>query len=182
MEKRFITADELLRDSFLLGAKILESGFRPDLLIGVWRGGTPVAIAVQEYMKFRGVDCDHLPIRVSSYSGIDRRSPEVRVTGLGEVLDRIGAHRTLLLVDDVFDTGHSAQAVVEALSTHMTGEQRLCIACPWYKPGRRAVGLEPDYFLHETEQWLIFPHEVVGLTEDEIRAGKAGLAGILLDT
>ena len=47
VEKIFITAAELLRDSFLLASNILQSGFRPDYIVGIWRVGTPVGIAVQ---------------------------------------------------------------------------------------------------------------------------------------
>jgi hypoxanthine phosphoribosyltransferase len=46
--KKYITADELLLDSFRLGVMIHNSGFKPDFIVGVWRGGTPVGIAIQE--------------------------------------------------------------------------------------------------------------------------------------
>ena len=48
MEKIYITADQLLEDSFKLAINIFESGFRPDFIVGVGRGGAPVGIAVQE--------------------------------------------------------------------------------------------------------------------------------------
>jgi hypothetical protein len=37
----------------------------------------------------------------------------------------------------------------------------------------------PDYFVHRTEEWLVFPHEICGLTEEEIRRHKPGAAIIL---
>ncbi|MFT5115375.1 MAG: hypoxanthine phosphoribosyltransferase, partial [Parasphingorhabdus sp.] len=45
VEKIYITAQELLEDSFKLAASVLNSGFEPDFIIGIWRGGTPVGIA-----------------------------------------------------------------------------------------------------------------------------------------
>ncbi|MDH5188986.1 MAG: hypothetical protein OEW37_08530, partial [Rhodospirillaceae bacterium] len=66
VDKQFISAEELLRDSFLLGHLILESGFRPNYIVGVWRGGTPVGIAVQELMEYHNVSTDHISIRTSS--------------------------------------------------------------------------------------------------------------------
>ena len=66
-DKVFINAEELLRDSFLLALRILESGFRPDYIVGIWRGGTPVGIAVQEYLDYAGVETDHIAIRTSYY-------------------------------------------------------------------------------------------------------------------
>ena len=48
--KTYINAQSLLEDSFRLGMQILESGFRPSFIVGIWRGGTPVGIAVQELL------------------------------------------------------------------------------------------------------------------------------------
>ena len=68
MEKMFISAESLLRDSLELGMQIVRSGFRPTFLVGIWRGGAPIGIAVQEVLEFHGLPCDHLPIRTSSYT------------------------------------------------------------------------------------------------------------------
>ena len=43
MNKNFITSQSLLQDSFRLAAKVYEDGFRPDFIIGIWRGGAPVS-------------------------------------------------------------------------------------------------------------------------------------------
>ena len=55
--KIFISANQLLEDSFRLGNMVLDSGFAPTHLVGIWRGGTPVGIAVQELLDYRGVHC-----------------------------------------------------------------------------------------------------------------------------
>ena len=70
MKKTFIQADELLKDSFELAWQVYESGYRPDYIVGVWRGGAPIGIAVQEFLDVLGIDSDHIAIRTSSYSGI----------------------------------------------------------------------------------------------------------------
>ena len=54
LSKKYITADELLLDSFRLGVQIHNSGFKPDFIVGVWRGGTPVGIAIQEILGLFG--------------------------------------------------------------------------------------------------------------------------------
>jgi len=51
-DKKFIDAQELMEDSVRLGVKILNSGFRPNFIVGVWRGGSPVGIVVQELLDF----------------------------------------------------------------------------------------------------------------------------------
>ena len=53
------------------------------------------------------------------------------------------------------------------------------IACPWYKPNNNMVNIVPDYYVHESDEWLVFPHELSGLTQKEIAEGKSDLANIL---
>ena len=72
-DKIFISANDLLADSLRLGMQVLDSGFRPTHLVGIWRGGAPVGIAVQELLDYHGHHCDHIAIRTSSYQGIDRQ-------------------------------------------------------------------------------------------------------------
>lgn len=69
-DKVYISAQSLLDDSYRLAVKILEDGFRPDFIVGIWRGGTPVGIAVQELLHYFGVPTDHISIRTSSYKGL----------------------------------------------------------------------------------------------------------------
>ena len=115
VDKTFITAQELLRDSFWLARQVVESGFKPNFIIGVWRGGAPVGIAIQEYLDFVGIETDHIAIRTSSYLGIDKQDKTVRVHGLDYIIDNINADDRVLLVDDVFDSGRSLVAVLEGL-------------------------------------------------------------------
>ena len=174
MEKRFITADELLLDSFKLGEQIFQRGFRPHFIVGVWRGGSPVGIAVQEYLEFVGVPTDHIAIRTSSYYGIDQQSKEIRVHGLDYIVNNVEADQELLIVDDVFDSGRSIQAIISEIKrkSRRNTPNTIKVACPWYKPSRNVTDMEPDFYVHATDSWLVFPHELRGLTPEEIRAGK----------
>ena len=53
------------------------------------------------------------------------------------------------------------------------------VAVPWYKPARNKTDRVPDYFLHETEAWIKFPHSLEGLTEEEVRANRPDLCKIV---
>jgi len=180
MEKIFISAGQLLADSFLLAERIYTSGFRPDLIVGIWRGGAPVAIAVQEYFDVLGCDSRHVPVKTWAYRGIDVRRRDVEVSGLSMVADAVDASTKLLIVDDVFDTGASIDALLGKLKFQLDERcpKEIRIACPWYKPARNATALRPDYYLHETGAWLVFPHELAGLKAAEIAAGKTDLKEI----
>lgn len=176
-DKHYITAHELLLDSFRMGLEIFKDGFRPDFIVGVWRGGTPVGIAVQEIMDIQGVDSDHIAIRTSSYTGIGTRNKEVRVHGLGYLIRNVNWDDSLLIVDDVFDTGLSVKAILDTLDlkARRNKPKQIRIATPWYKPANNQTDLIPDYYVHQTDRWLIFPHELDGLTRDEMLDNKSGL-------
>ena len=87
VEKLYLTADRLLEDSFALANQILDAGFRPTHIVGIWRGGAPVGIAVQELLAYHGIESDHIAIRTASYAGIDQQAKEVRVYALGYLID-----------------------------------------------------------------------------------------------
>ena len=173
-DKHHITAQELLDDSFRLAHRIYDAGFRPNYIVGVWRGGTPVGIAVQELLKYKGVPTDHIAIRTSSYTGIEEQSDEIRVHGLHYIVENVNADDSLLIVDDVFDSGRSINAIIqtiESLSRRNTPET-IRVATVYYKPSKSKVDITPDFYIHETDKWLVFPHEIEGLSEAEITAFK----------
>ena len=181
MDKTYITANDLLLDSFRLAEKIVDSGYRPDFIIGVWRGGAPVGIAIQEYFQYTGISTDHIAIRTSSYTGIDQQERTVRVHGLDYVIDNVDAEDDVLLVDDVFDSGRSVKAIFEKLRAKCRRNmpQNLKVATPWYKPRKNVTDITPDYWINETDDWLVFPHELVGLTQQEIMDNKSDVADTL---
>ena len=115
MEKLYVSAEELLRASYELAWQVYESGFRPDYIIGIWRGGAPVGIAIQEFFDLMGVFSDHIAIRTSSYSGIGQQNKEVKVYGLNYMIEKLKAEDSLLIVDDVYDTGLSIQQIITDL-------------------------------------------------------------------
>ncbi len=181
MDKVFISAQELLVDSFKLAHQIYTSGFRPQFIVGVWRGGAPVGIAVQEYLDYVGIETDHISIRTSSYYAIGEQDKEVRVHGLNYIVDNINADDQLLIVDDVFDSGRSIIAILNELKekTRRNLPETIKVATPWYKPERNTTDITPDFFIHETDAWLVFPHELSGLTHEEIARVKPEVAAAL---
>ena len=181
VDKNFITAQALLEDSFRLAHMIFEDGFLPEFIVGIWRGGTPVGIAVQEFFEFKSISTDHISVRTSSYYGINKQSKKIRVHGLHYLVDNANADDRLLIVDDVFDSGRSVDALIKAIrkQSRQNTPADIRVACPWYKPAKNSVDFEPDYYLHESDDWLVFPHELAGLELNEIGSGKADLANIL---
>jgi len=183
-DKHYLCAEQLLIDSFRLAQRVIDSGFEPTMLIAIWRGGVPIGIAVQELLAFSGIETDHIAIRTSSYdTGIDQRLGGVRVHGLNYLIKHVRAEDRLLIVDDVFDTGRTVDAVINRLSelARLNTPADIRVAVPYYKPRRREVDRVPDYYLEETDAWLMYPHSLEGLSLEEIKAHRPALYEIVKD-
>jgi uncharacterized protein len=185
MTERFIAADDLLRDSFQLAANIYEAGFEPDFLVGLWRGGSAVGIAVQEGLDYFGTRTDHIAIRTSytgaaGYSQMVNKANSIRVHGLQYLLENLSAHHSLLIVDDVYSTGSSVNAVIKqlALKTRRNLPQDIRIATVWYRPTEKTLRT-PDYFVHETDDWLVLPYELSGFSIDELRENRPEMLALI---
>lgn len=187
-DKLFIQEEALINDSFRLAVQIYESGFRPDFIVGVWRGGSTVGIYVQECLQYLGVGTDHIAIR-TSYRGMDDYlqrvdNPQgIRVHGLQYLFENLKYSDKLLIVDDVFSSGHNIEAVINRLQakTRLNMPEDTRIAVPFYKPACNQTGRVPDFYLHETEQWLVLPYELTGLTDAEIQEQKPWMMPILAE-
>ncbi|MBL4613553.1 MAG: hypothetical protein JKY27_01575 [Magnetovibrio sp.] len=173
-DKIFITANQLLEDSYRLAHQIYDDGFKPNYIVGIWRGGTPVGIAVQELLDYRGVETDHIAIRTSSYTGVWQQSDDIRVHGLHYIVENANAQDSLLIIDDTFDSGRSVGAVIDRIKklSRANTPATIKVATIYYKPTKRKVDFEPDYYVHITDKWLVFPHELQGLSEAEIAEHK----------
>lgn len=185
MQKEFVAANDLLLDSFKLAVRIRDAGFRPDFLVGLWRGGSAVGIAVQEGLEHFGINTDHIAVRTSytglpGYTRMVDEADSIRVHGLDYLLERVCAEHSLLIVDDVYSTGFSVKAVIDQLSAKARRNlpHEIRIAAVWYRPGPKTVR-PPDYYIHETSDWLILPYELSGLTIGDLREHKPEVAPVI---
>jgi hypoxanthine phosphoribosyltransferase len=188
VKKQFIEEQQLLEEAFKLAVNIYDSGFRPDFIAGIWRGGSTVGIYVQECLQHLGVKTDHISIRTSyrgqpSYGELVDNPDRIRVLVLQYLFENLNRSNRLLIVDDVFSSGYNVEAVITRLRSkcrrNMPEEVR--VAVPYFKPGKNLSGRQPDYFLHTTEDWLVLPYELQGLTPEEIAQHKPVVASILSD-
>ena len=175
--KRYRSADEYLRDTWRLAAAVRSSGWQPDILIALWRGGAPVGVAVHEFFKVTGWNVRHLPLKCASYTGIGENRGGVEIVHGDIVFGMLREGDKVRVVDDVFDTGKTAEAVkarIEATGAEMR------MACVYWKPQKNATSLKPDYFVKDAGlDWIVFPHEIEGLSQDEIRTKDPVLADLL---
>ncbi len=178
MNRKYIAANDLLLDSFQLAVNVIESGFKPDFLVGLWRGGSAVGIAVQEGLDFLGCKTDHIAIRTSyrgqrEYTEMVDQADFIRAHGLRYLHERVCAEHSMLIVDDVYSTGSSVNAVIEQLSrkSRRNLPHDIRIATVWYRPTEKTIRA-PEFYVHETADWLILPYELSGLSIEELRHHK----------
>ena len=77
--------------------------------------------------------------------------------------------------------GLSIMAVIDALNrqSRRNAPHDIRVATVYFKPGNNRTDRRPDYYIHETDKWLVFPHELKGLTDEEIARHKPDIARII---
>lgn len=186
MEKRFLDEENLIQDAFRLGVSILESGFRPTFIVGLWRGGSSVGIYVQECLQTLGVKTDHISLRTSykgqpAYQNMVDNPEDIRVHGTQYLVENLNADDGLLIVDDVFSTGQNISAVLKRLEKNLKRNlpRDIRVATLYQKPKMNQTNIKPDFCLYETDDWLVFPYELAGLSVDEIAQYKPSVSPLL---
>jgi hypoxanthine phosphoribosyltransferase len=129
-----------------LGKEVLDSGFEPEVVIAIARGGLLLAGAIAYAMGVKACGA----LNVEFYTEMEKTLPEPIV--LPPMLDGGSlAGKRVLLVDDVSDSGRTLD-LVRALIGEMGAEVRT--VCLYVKP--RTI-LRPDYVWRETDAWIAFP-------------------------
>lgn len=154
MEKKTISYEyysptKIFHMSQKLGIKILESGFKPNCLVGISRGGLWIVRILADILDIS----DIFTIFIKYYTGIaeTREKPEI----LQKPPEHFIKNRTIVIVDDVADKGYSLQAAVNLLKSMNVGDVKT--ATLHYKPWSI---IKPDYYVKETSSWIIYPWEI----------------------
>jgi hypoxanthine phosphoribosyltransferase len=133
--------------------KILQSGFKPDIVVGITKGGWVPARVLSDLLEIP----DLATLGVEFYLGVAETQNEPVLT---QRVSAIVNGKKLLLVDDVADTGKSLKLAKEHLLQQ--GATEIRVATLYYKP---LSVTKPDYYEKETRRWLVFPWE----TKETIR-------------
>jgi hypoxanthine phosphoribosyltransferase len=187
MKKVFLNEDQLISDSFKLATEIYKSGFRPTFIVGIWRGGSAVGIYVQECFQTLGVKTDHISVRTSyrglpSYESMVNDPESIRVHGTQYLIENLNSDDSLLIVDDVFSSGYSIDATLKRLKKHLKKNmpENIKVATLYAREGYQKTDVKPDYSLHITKDWLVFPYELKGLSIEEIELNKPYVADLIM--
>jgi hypoxanthine phosphoribosyltransferase len=134
-----------------LAGEIVKTGFRPDLVLAIARGGLTVGGTMAYALGTK--NC--ATINVEYYTGVDERL-DLPVM-LPPVPDPVGMDDlNVLIADDVADTGRTLAMVNEFCRQHVR-EARTSVLYrkPWST-------IDPDFVWRETDRWIAFPWSAEG--------------------
>ncbi len=138
--------DDIVSGVEELANKVLNSGFRPDVIVGILRGGLFVANLLSDVMDVEDV----VPLGIRSYVGVKARgSPIVYHRPSLEELNG----KRVLLVDDVSDEGKTLMTA-HSLIRESSYPSELRTSVLHIKPWTKFV---PDYYVLSTSYWILYP-------------------------
>ncbi|MCM3920307.1 phosphoribosyltransferase domain-containing protein [Frankia sp. AiPs1] len=154
----------LAQDAFTSAAALItEREPTPDVVVGIARGGVPLAQLLSA----------HYEVPVVELTARHNRSDEVYLAATGQVElpqepdGALAAHREarILLVDDICGTGSTYRAAVRWLETHLVpAAVRTAALCR-----SEAAAFTPDTWVWDTLDWVVFPwNEPTQTSEDLI--------------
>ena len=150
----YLTWMDVQRLSEDLADQIAESGFTPDIIVAVSRGGFDPARILSDELNIRSL----ASLQVIYYAGVNERSDEPQVK---YPLNADISGLNVLVVDDVADSGNSLRVVKKYVES--LGPREVRIATLHYKPWSN---FKPDYFAESAEKWIIYPWEPRESIED----------------
>lgn len=134
-----------------LATTIAQDGFRPDAIIGIARGGLTLAGALGYALNVKMLGS----LNVEFYTDVEMtlEAPVV----LPPTLDQASLEgKSVLLVDDVADSGRTLALVLQLLEA---GGGEVRTVCLYAKP---QTVQEPTYVWRHTDKWINFPWSVEG--------------------
>ena len=153
--------DEIYEMLLGLASRIKKSGFQPDLIVGVSRGGWVPGRILSDLLA----NAHTANVKIEFYVGIGKTTHRPIVT---QPISEEISNKRVLVVDDVADTGESLLVALEHVRERGAGEMRTVTV--YYKPHSK---FKPDFFAETTSHWIIFPWERLEATLLLIQEAKS---------
>jgi hypoxanthine phosphoribosyltransferase len=147
LEFLFLSWDDVQRLSAKVSELVMDSGYNPDLMIAISRGGFDPARIMSDQLNIRKL----ASLQIIYYTGLNTRKEEP------EVLFPLNAQiegLKVLVVDDVSDSGNSLIVVKRYVEEKGASEVKL--ATLHHKPWSKFI---PDFYAEEVDKWIIYPWE-----------------------
>jgi len=152
--------DEIYSMLLNLAGRIKESGFQPDLIVGVSRGGWIPGRILSDLLG----NAHTANVKIEFYVGIGQTTRKPVVT---QAISEEIRNKRVLVVDDVADTGESMLVALEHVRERGAGEIKTVTI--YHKPHSK---FKPDFFEETTSHWIVFPWERLETTQFLIQENK----------
>ncbi len=146
---KYCSLNEIFNLTFKLGNRIRISGFKPKCMIGISRGGLLIVRLLSDFLDVSQI----FTIGINYYHDIRKAHSKPRILQLPP--KKFIEGREVLLIDDIADSGRSLSMAFDLLNSY--GAVDVKTAVIHYKPWSM---LEPDFYVEETERWVIYPWEI----------------------
>lgn len=145
IEYEFPTWNQIYEMLLSQAQKILAQNYRPDIVIGIARGGLIPALILADLLE----TSEFATIQIEFYVDINQTNSEPT---LKQPLTAIVAHKKVLVVDDIADSGES----LKLAKTHLQdqGASKIKTATLYQKPQSTTT---PDFYEKQTTNWVVFP-------------------------
>jgi hypoxanthine phosphoribosyltransferase len=143
-----ISWDDIQSDLLTLADKITASGFSPDMIVGIARGGWVVARILSDLLDVN----DLASVKISFYKGVYDTAKKPLIV---QPISESSKGKRVLIVDDVADSGESLILAKNHILEN--GARDIKIATLHLKPWSKVV---PDYYIESTESWILYPWEL----------------------
>ena len=157
-EKLIVSWDEYNRTVEKLAIQIDESGYKPDILIGIMRGAAPMIDVLSRIFKLK---CAYLAVESYSGKGIeDEQGNIVFSREMSSISPNMGGR--ILLCDDLSDTGITFNKSIDWLNQYgpIKGKiEDIKTATLWKK---KKSTFEPDFCAVKLDEnpWIVQPFEI----------------------
>lgn len=141
--------------------RICKSGFKPDIIVGISRGGWLPARVLSDLLENPNL----ANVKAESYVGIGEAKDTPSLT---QRVSASVAGKRVLIVDEVADTGRSLRLVVNHVLAE--GASEVKVATLYSKPQSK---VKPDYREKETSRWIVFPWETKETVRRILNVNKA---------
>ena len=150
-EREHLTYEDFGRATRELAQRICDSGFKPDIVLSIARGGFFLGAGLGYALGIKNA----FMMSVEFYTGVDERLPmPVVLPPVPSKVDLSGA--VVLIADDVADSGHTLKMVTDFCAETVREVRSVVL---YDKP--RSV-ITPDYSWKQTDLWIDFPWSYEG--------------------
>lgn len=147
MEYLILSWQDVYNLTLQLSERIVQSGFKPDIIVGIARGGWIPARILSDVLYAETLQ----NIRIEYYSDVGVKGKEPKIT---QPLSGTLSGKNILLVDEVADTGDSLVTALEHVKD--LGASGVRTAVLHLKSTSCII---PDFYMIKTDAWTVYPWE-----------------------